>query len=157
MGYLDPEYYTRNQLSQRSDVYSFGVVLLELLTGQPPVMNDPENTHLVEWVRQRLAKGNIEDVVDPSVRQENTMNSAWKVANAALACAAHASSRRPTMTDVVMQLKESLSLYGDEAKLHFQHLRSEKMYTDSGDVSQIGAFDIEQVGNISDSEGPSAR
>ncbi|THU46471.1 hypothetical protein C4D60_Mb09t05300 [Musa balbisiana] len=157
MGYLDPEYYTRNQLSQKSDVYSFGVVLLELITGQPPVVNDPENTHLVEWVRRRLEKGNIEDVFDPSVPQENAVNSAWKVANVALACAAHASSKRPTMNDVVMQLKESLTLHGNGAKLHFQHLSSEKMYTDSGDVSQISKFDIEQVGNISDSEGPSAR
>ncbi|XP_065023871.1 putative leucine-rich repeat receptor-like serine/threonine-protein kinase At2g19230 isoform X1 [Musa acuminata AAA Group] len=157
MGYLDPKYYTKNQLSQKSDVYSFGVVLLELITGQPPVVNDPENTHLVEWVRRRLAKGNIEDVVDPSLQQENVVNSAWKVANVALACAAHASSNRPTMSDVVMQLKESLALHGDGAKLHFQHLSSEKMYTDSGDISQISKFDIEQVGNISDSEGPSAR
>ncbi|URE32345.1 receptor-like protein kinase [Musa troglodytarum] len=155
MGYLDPEYYTRNQLSQKSDVYSFGVVLLELITGQPPVVNDPENTHLVEWVRRRLAKGNIEDVVDPSVRQENAVNSAWKVTNVALACAAHASSKRPTMSDVVMQLKESLALNGDGTKLLFQHLNSEKMYTESGDVSQISAFDM--AGNISDSEGSSAR
>ncbi|URE32346.1 receptor-like protein kinase [Musa troglodytarum] len=93
--------------------------------------------------------------LDPDVRQENAVNSAWKVTNVALACAAHASSKRPTMSDVVMQLKESLALNGDGTKLLFQHLNSEKMYTESGDVSQISAFDM--AGNISDSEGSSAR
>ncbi|KAI3933585.1 hypothetical protein MKX01_032690 [Papaver californicum] len=31
IGYLDPEYCTTNQLTEKSDVYKFGVVLLELL------------------------------------------------------------------------------------------------------------------------------
>ncbi|KAJ8458589.1 hypothetical protein OPV22_031515 [Ensete ventricosum] len=158
MGYLDPEYFVKNQLSQKSDVYSFGVVLLELITGQPPIVWIPESTHVVEWVRRMLAKGSIEDVVDPSLRQETTVvNSAWKVANAALACAAHASSRRPTMTDVVMQLKESLALYSDGDKTQFESISSEKLYMESSGVSQISAFDVHQFGDVWDSEGPSAR
>ncbi|EHA8591201.1 putative LRR receptor-like serine/threonine-protein kinase IOS1 [Cocos nucifera] len=53
-------------------------------------------------------------------------------------CTAQASTQRPTMSDVVMQLKESLAL-GDEGI----------------DVSQDGAFEIAGKGSVTD--GPTAR
>ncbi|CAI5980550.1 unnamed protein product [Closterium sp. NIES-65] len=37
-GYLDPEFITTHHSSTKTDVYSFGVVLLELLTGQRPLL-----------------------------------------------------------------------------------------------------------------------
>ncbi|KAG6526604.1 hypothetical protein ZIOFF_016596 [Zingiber officinale] len=109
-GYLDPEYYNTFQLSEKSDVYSYGVVLLELITGLPSIVPGTENVLLVQWVLQRFSRGNIEDVVDPKLEREYDINCVWKCADIALKCTTQRSQQRPTMTEVLIQLKESLEL-----------------------------------------------
>ncbi|XP_074569540.1 putative LRR receptor-like serine/threonine-protein kinase At1g05700 [Curcuma longa] len=148
IGYLDPEYCNNNQLSRKSDVYSFGVVLLELITGKSPIFSDLEGIHIVQWVKERLANGNIEDVIDTSLCEEGVLNSAWKAANAALASTAHTSNRRPTMTEVVTELKECLAMCTKGDKMLLKPESSEV------DPSLL---EFQHVGSISDNEGPSAR
>jgi serine/threonine protein kinase len=112
LGYLDPEYFNTSQLSEKSDVYSFGVVLLELITGQPPAVStsDTESIHIAQWVRQKLSEGNIESIADSKMGKEYDVNSVWKVTELALRCKEKPSRERPTMTDVVAELKECLEL-----------------------------------------------
>jgi serine/threonine protein kinase len=98
------------QPTTKSDVYSFGVVLLEMVTGRQAILSDPEPTSIIQWVRRRLARGNIEDVVDKRIRGEYDVNSVWKVADIALKCTVQTSVQRPTMIDVVAQLQECLEL-----------------------------------------------
>lgn len=94
----------------KSDVYSFGVVLLELITGKSAIIYDPDPTNIIHWVRQRLARGNIEDVVDSRMQNDFDVNSAWKAAEIGLKCTIDTSAQRPTMTDVVAQLQDCLEL-----------------------------------------------
>ncbi|KAM3399750.1 hypothetical protein ACQJBY_004903 [Aegilops geniculata] len=109
-GYVDPEYQATVQPTTKSDVYSFGVVLLELVTGKPAILSEPEPTNIIHWVRQRLARGNIEGVVDAQMQGGYNVNSVWKVAEIALKCTAQASAQRPSMADVVAQLQECVVL-----------------------------------------------
>ncbi|KAM0875070.1 hypothetical protein ACQ4PT_037026 [Festuca glaucescens] len=115
-GYVDPEYQTTMQLTTKSDVYSFGVVLLELVTGKPAILRDPVPINIIQWVRQRLAQGNIEAVVDARMRGHYDVNTVWKVADIALKCTAQSSAQRPSMTDVVAQLRECIDLENERSR-----------------------------------------
>jgi serine/threonine protein kinase len=109
-GYVDPEYQMTMQPTVKSDVYSFGVVLLELVTGKPAILREPVPVNIIQWVRQRLAQGNIEAIVDTRMRGCYDVNTVWKVADIALKCTALSSAQRPNMTDVVGQLRECIEL-----------------------------------------------
>ncbi|GJN15001.1 hypothetical protein PR202_gb01885 [Eleusine coracana subsp. coracana] len=109
-GYLAPEYASALQLTEKSDVYSFGVVLLELVTGQPPILQDPQPINVVQWTQQCLAQGEIEDVVDKRMLNDYDVNAVWKVVDVALKCTGQEPTRRPTMTDVVARLQECLRI-----------------------------------------------
>ncbi|KAF2301760.1 hypothetical protein GH714_028923 [Hevea brasiliensis] len=67
VGYLDPEYYANQQLTEKSDVYSFGVVLLELITGKKPVSTEDfgSEMNIVHWARALIRKGDVVSIVDP--------------------------------------------------------------------------------------------
>ncbi|KAI3671616.1 hypothetical protein L1987_87355 [Smallanthus sonchifolius] len=108
-GYLDPEYYTSNRLTEKSDVYSFGIVLLVVITGQPAITKyDNDNIHISRLVNLKLAEGDINNIVDPRLLGDYDINSAWKAVELAMACVAHTPSRRPTMNEVVMELNDCL-------------------------------------------------
>ncbi|XXG57296.1 hypothetical protein AAC387_Pa03g4486 [Persea americana] len=110
-GYLDPEYFHSNNLTQKSDVYGFGVILLEMITGQPPIIRsntNHEKKNLVDWARPIIATRDIQAVLDPRLEGDYDANSLSKVAEIALACTSPTSIERPSMTDIVAMLKDCL-------------------------------------------------
>ncbi|KAJ4821136.1 Leucine-rich repeat protein kinase family protein [Rhynchospora pubera] len=109
-GYIDPELSMTLRHTYKSDVYSFGVVILEMLTGEPPNRNIDGDSHIAKRVSSKVAKGNINAIMDPKLRGEFCQNSVWKVVDLAMRCVALSSSQRPTMVEVVLQLKECLDL-----------------------------------------------
>ncbi|BAF24879.1 senescence-induced receptor-like serine/threonine-protein kinase [Oryza sativa Japonica Group] len=125
LGYIDPEYCLSGRLTISSDVFSFGVVLLEIVTGEPPII--PTNGHIVQRIKEKVNMGNIEAIADPRLHGEFDISSIWKVVDIALLCTKEASSERPTMSMVVAQLKDALAL--EEARLSYS----------TSDISQGGA------------------
>uniref|UniRef100_J3MWR7 Protein kinase domain-containing protein n=1 Tax=Oryza brachyantha TaxID=4533 RepID=J3MWR7_ORYBR len=107
-GYMDPEYYHNGRLTESSDVYSFGVVLLEIVTGESPML--PGQGHIIQRVKKKIAAGNINLVADARLDGVYDVSSMWKVVDIALSCIADIGAERPTMATVVVQLKESLAL-----------------------------------------------
>lgn len=111
-GYLDPEYMTRQQLTEKSDVYSFGVVLFEILCGSPVI--DPTRpkgmVNLVEWVREWQKKGNLEKIIDPCLVGKMKIESLKKFVDIADKCLADEGIDRPTMGDVLQNLERALEL-----------------------------------------------
>ncbi|CAM0949543.1 unnamed protein product [Alopecurus aequalis] len=171
LGYLDPEYYNTSRLSEKSDVYSFGVVLLELITGQPPAVStsDTESIHIAEWVRQKLSEGNIESIADSKMGKEYDVNLVWKVTELALQCKEQPSRDRPTMTDIVAELKECLELEVSRGNLNYSSVTSSTnnlsatsadLHSDAhaSDLGQQSVLELGQVGDASPTHtGPTPR
>ncbi|CAN7051478.1 unnamed protein product, partial [Brassica rapa subsp. trilocularis] len=112
-GYLDPEYYRRQVLTEKSDVYSFGVVLFEVLCCRPVKLeNFPrEEADLVRWVKSNYKNGTVDQIVDADLTADITPVSLEKFCEIAVRCVQDRGTERPPMNDVVWALEFALQLH----------------------------------------------
>ena len=132
-------------------LFRSGVVLLEIITGRPPIPMGLEGGNLIQWVRQKLSGGDIENIVDPTMQSKYDINSVWKVTDLACRCTETTSSKRPTMNAVVAELKESMDLEMSTEEIHRKS--TDKLVTDT---SQDCNFEMAYMGAMSE-PGPSVR
>lgn len=109
-GYLDPEYYITQQLTEKSDVYSFGVVMLELITSRLPIKN---NKYIVREVQQAMDTRDDEycglgNIIDPSIKKGGYLAGFSKFLNLAMRCVEESSKDRPTMNALVKAIETIL-------------------------------------------------
>ncbi|KAG9158487.1 hypothetical protein Leryth_016140 [Lithospermum erythrorhizon] len=117
-GYLDPEYFRRQQLTEKSDVYSFGVVLFEVVCARA-VINPTlprEQINLAEWAMQWQLQKSLETIIDPQLKGKYSPESLLKFGEIAEKCLAEEGKSRPTMGEVLWHLEYVLQL--QEAWLH---------------------------------------
>lgn len=101
------------QLNEKSDVYAFGVVLCEIITGQRAIIDIGDNVkeNIASWVSNTISiEGNVRATVDPRLKEDFDVNSAWKLVETAIACFSTSSTKRPTMHQVVIEIKQCLEM-----------------------------------------------
>ncbi|XP_074294394.1 leucine-rich repeat receptor protein kinase HPCA1-like [Silene latifolia] len=113
MGYLDPEYYMTQRLSEKSDVYSFGVLMLELITGKSPI---DRGRYIVREVKNAMNRTEdlygLHELLDSDIGLGTTLKGFEKYVDVSLMCVEELGDDRPAMGEVVKQLEDILEMAG---------------------------------------------
>ncbi|XP_068667528.1 leucine-rich repeat receptor protein kinase HPCA1-like isoform X2 [Aristolochia californica] len=109
LGYLDPEYYMTQQLTEKSDVYSFGVVMLELITAKQPI---EKGKYIVREVRMAMNNSEenygLKELMDPTIRNATNLIGFDRFVKLAMQCVEESAADRPSMNDVVKEIETIL-------------------------------------------------
>ncbi|XP_057518442.1 LEAF RUST 10 DISEASE-RESISTANCE LOCUS RECEPTOR-LIKE PROTEIN KINASE-like 1.1 [Amaranthus tricolor] len=109
-GYLDPEYHLCYKLTDKSDVYSFGVVLIELISSMPAINMDREKLeiNLSNYAMSRIQRCEFDELVDRELgfaKDFKVRRMTISVAELAFQCLQHDNEFRPSMNEVLENLK----------------------------------------------------
>ncbi|PKI47883.1 hypothetical protein CRG98_031667 [Punica granatum] len=144
VGYLDPEYYISQQLTDKSDVYSFGVILLELISGREAISNESFGVNcrnIVQWAKLHIESGDIQGIIDPNLRDDYDIQSMWKIAEKALMCVQPHGHMRPSISEVLKEIQDAILI--ERAALVAREGLSDDMSRNSGHSSlNTGQYDI---------------
>ncbi|XP_074580377.1 serine/threonine-protein kinase-like protein At3g51990 [Curcuma longa] len=105
LGYLDPSYVTPENLSTKTDVFSFGILLLEIMSGRKAIDVAYSPPSVMEWAVPLLRKGKVVTLFDPRIAPPKDPAARKQLASLAASCVKSYKEMRPSMQEVVEQLK----------------------------------------------------
>ncbi|XP_010476954.1 PREDICTED: putative wall-associated receptor kinase-like 13 [Camelina sativa] len=132
VGYVDPEYYGSSHFTEKSDVYSFGVVLVELITGEKPVItlsNTQEIKGLADYFRLAMKENRLFDIIDDRIRNDCKLEQVIAMAHLAMRCLKKAGKARPDMREVSTAL-ERICSSPEDFQVQIQIDGEERIYRD---------------------------
>ncbi|XP_058081067.1 wall-associated receptor kinase-like 1 [Magnolia sinica] len=101
-GYLDPEYALKGELSEKSDVYSYGVVVFEILTGKTAKeLHYYDSIFLFVECMEEKRLGFVKANFLKEAKRDQLMAFVQLVGR----CLARSWEKRPTMKEVVQELR----------------------------------------------------
>ncbi|KAL6842611.1 hypothetical protein ACP4OV_027455 [Aristida adscensionis] len=114
MGYLDPEYYMTQQLTEKSDVYSFGVLMLEVITARKPL---ERGRYIVREVKAALDRTKdlygLQVLLDPALgASPMPLAGLEQYVDLALRCIEEVGADRPSMGEAVSEIERLLKMAG---------------------------------------------
>jgi serine/threonine protein kinase len=105
LGYLDPAYVTPENLSTKTDVFSFGILLFEIMSGRKAIDVAHSPPSVLEWAVPMLRKGKVSAIFDPRIPPPRDPVARRQLAALAASCVRPNKEKRPSMAEVVQQLK----------------------------------------------------
>uniref|UniRef100_A0A0D9XXT6 non-specific serine/threonine protein kinase n=1 Tax=Leersia perrieri TaxID=77586 RepID=A0A0D9XXT6_9ORYZ len=118
MGYLDPEYYMTQQLTDKSDVYSFGVLLLEVITAKKPLERGRYVVNEVKGaVDRRKDMYGLHELLDPALGASSALAGLEQYIDLALRCVEESGVQRPPMGEVVSEIERIVKMAGAGAPI----------------------------------------
>ncbi|GLJ59098.1 hypothetical protein SUGI_1492690 [Cryptomeria japonica] len=150
-GYLDPEYFKTEVLTDKSDIYSFGVVLLEIICGRAPIDTKVSSNeiNLVRWVTPFMEMveypEKFVEIVDKRLVGNYSNKSIAHVAKLAIRCVADNPLSRPSASEVLVEMKAAVQYHATSLDI------SEEIDIDYQDqqISPITQRDINSTDNSS--------
>ncbi|KAJ1692583.1 hypothetical protein LUZ63_009281 [Rhynchospora breviuscula] len=101
-----------SRLTEKSDVYSFGVVILELITRKKAVYCDGNNERmcLAQLFVSAMRQNDGRLIFDQNIATEKNLEVLVRVSELAEKCLRLSGEERPTMTEVLEQLKQFMAM-----------------------------------------------
>nr|GEV83667.1 protein kinase, ATP binding site-containing protein [Tanacetum cinerariifolium] len=111
-GNLDPVYAELGSLTTKSDIYSFGVIFFEILCGRLAWSEGCEDhsRSIVPLAKSSYKEGKIDEMVFRDIKQQIVPQSMTTFAKIAYECVSDDGFDRPEASEVVIRLKEALTL-----------------------------------------------